>query len=1063
MWLDTRAIRAYFTFKRFNSIPIQRKDTVILKSSGRRSRQKDDKRTQGLFGPPLFQARASAQVDEPGALEGFLQRLIVAASAERVPGLFADGEKPLSLDLEDIYVPPTVSVVRREGSSSSIDTPEGEGQDPRPESLSERDQRITIDEALRRWRHVMVVGPLGSGKSALLRYLALTFAQGLQMERLGLTEDHLPVLISSAQAERACLTEEVTPGRLCSLCGWQEDAQIGEALFERYLNDGRIVLLVDCPDRPVPSEDQVRVLGWVGLWTLAYPGIRCVAAVDSQARELVFPPSSFSECRLEPTRPADVERMSGRWFSAVEGTLRPGERVERVAQRRSSGLMGAIRRSASRLATQPGYLRRIAFVHLHRSDLSGVTLELIRDYTDAVLATHKPAQWMTPGERLLPAQRVALLEVEGVEGPEAFEAQVADALVELETPEGLTGEGWLQGMSASGLIEESSGGGWKFTDLLCRDYLAARELCRIAALDFPSQKRNSAGPSSDQGSSALAEFQDRNSQVPDLSDAAGLIDHLQKKGCLYLVVWCAGLSPDFSPFLRVLLAQEETVFRESLQTAARCLAWGRVDGRPFREEVSSALIALCQEGEFDLLRKWAFDRLCDLDAEQVSPGFIDRFGSPEPGEREKVCEALGRIGGSAAVAALSHRAAHDPAPGVRAAACRALGQIGDAEAIEPLFRLALESEDTQVRAAACRALGQLGSEWVYRRMMEALADRRSTVRAGAALTLGHIGDERATLRLLEAIADEDSSVRLWVIQALGMLRSGEALEHLVSALRDEDWAVRREACIALGLIGSRTAIKPLAAALKDGYSSVRRAACEALGRVGTEAPVSALIKSLSDGDWAVRREACRALSRIRPDAAVAPLLRALRDRDAFVRAASVEILGWIDKGKAGDVLARVVCDDEYSSVRRAACEALGRMVGDRYTSILRTALKDPSSSVRRSALRAICLRGPTDLRELLTQAVQDADEEVREEGCEGLGAVNEAWAIDVLSGALSDASGQVRSKACEALGRSGGTECIPMLCRLLKDADATVRDAAYEALWRVCQRTGRTVYLKEVE
>ena len=1028
---------------------------MILKSLGRRSRTREDESSQT---PPAFRHRP-APPEEFDELQVYLNGLKASLSETVAPGLSLEGERPLRLSFEAIYMPPTLSIVGRDGFTGKVEGLEGEGEDGGGEEEDERDRNMSLGDTLRRHRHLVLVGGAGAGKTALLRFLSLTMAQRLEPQRLDLEGNYLPVLVPADGLESIFLGSEATPESLCSLAGWGGDPEVGENVFGQYLEDGRVVLLLDCPEHPFSLDLQSKVLSQAGIWKEAYPNIRCIVGIDERAHEVVFPPVGFTECCLDPIKQSAVEHLARRWFREVERVLRPERDVERTSLRKAASFMAAIRRSPGtwRLAATPGHLQRMMLVHLYRTDLSGSRLNLLREYTDVVAAEQKAPDGMTAVDRLLPAQRVALSEVVGEDPKEDFKVQIQKALLAIDRSDGWDPGRWIRGMISSGLVEPRHRGGWKFCDPLCRDYLAAREICGIANPEVPSYLYRpfpSAEGLQDPPTSPV--------QPPYDVDSGKLIDLLRDKGCLYLLIWCVGLSPDMSPILRAVLSQEETLFREALQMAARCLAHGRVGEGVIRRDVCSALIGLFLGDGYEMLSRWALDRLSEMEAEEVVPGIIERFESEELAVREKACEGLSRIGGAAAVAALSDRAAHDPIPSVRLAACRGLGQVGIEEAIDPLFRLALESDDTHLRVAACRSLGQIGSEIVFERMLEALNDRRSSVRAGAALTLGHIGGDRVVPPLLEALSDEYSSVRCWVIKALGLVRSKEAQEPLMSALSDEDWAVRREACIALGLIVSETAIKPLMVTLKDTYSSVRRAACEAIGRIGSTSAVSHLIRSLRDDDWAVRREAFRALIRIRPASAVDPLLRALRDKDAFVRSAAVGILGWIGNPRAGEVLVHILQDDEYSSVRRATCEALARMEGDRYTDAVRFALKDPISSVRRAALRGLCVKRPSDLKEILAEATLDSDEEVREESCEGLGSVGTGWGIDALSGLVQDPALGVRLKACEALGRCGNAGSIPSLCEILNDSDTSVRNAAFEALWRVCQRSGKTVYLKDL-
>jgi len=82
---------------------------------------------------------------------------------------------------------------------------------------------------------------------------------------------------------------------------------------------------------------------------------------------------------------------------------------------------------------------------------------------------------------------------------------------------------------------------------------------------------------------------------------------------------------------------------------------------------------------------------------------------------------------------------------------------------------------------------------------------------------------------------------------------------------------------------------PCSAHVRARGAELRRAVVKQLAGVGAMA-VPALIKALRDGDWDVRRAACEALGRIGDASAVPALIKALRDWDWNVRQAAQNAL-----------------------------------------------------------------------------------------------------------------------------------------------------------------------------
>ena len=100
---------------------------MILKSLGRRFRTPED---ESLQTPPAFRHRP-APPEEFDELQVYLNGLKASLSETAAPGLSLEGERPLRLSFEAIYMPPTLSLVGRDGFTGKVEGLEGEGEEKR--------------------------------------------------------------------------------------------------------------------------------------------------------------------------------------------------------------------------------------------------------------------------------------------------------------------------------------------------------------------------------------------------------------------------------------------------------------------------------------------------------------------------------------------------------------------------------------------------------------------------------------------------------------------------------------------------------------------------------------------------------------------------------------------------------------------------------------------------------------------------------------------------------------------------------------------------------------------
>ncbi|MEF8838869.1 MAG: HEAT repeat domain-containing protein [Haloarculaceae archaeon] len=197
-----------------------------------------------------------------------------------------------------------------------------------------------------------------------------------------------------------------------------------------------------------------------------------------------------------------------------------------------------------------------------------------------------------------------------------------------------------------------------------------------------------------------------------------------------------------------------------------------------------------------------------------------------------------------------------------------------------------------------------------------------------------------------------------------------------------------------------------------------------------DATTEAVVATLEDGDVVERRRAALALGapRHEGDLALAALTAAAtEDPDADVRQFTVEVLGNLGEGAAGEgsrdqagAVARSLLADDDPWVRAEAVIALDHLDPDAHGDAIEEALDDDHHAVRRNA--AISLfkhRGEDALDPLLVQA-EDESERVREWAAHLLGGIDDDRARSALEDLRRDEANLVAQTAERALAVEPG-------------------------------------------
>jgi HEAT repeat protein len=239
------------------------------------------------------------------------------------------------------------------------------------------------------------------------------------------------------------------------------------------------------------------------------------------------------------------------------------------------------------------------------------------------------------------------------------------------------------------------------------------------------------------------------------------------------------------------------------------------------------------------------------------------------------------------------------------------------------------------------------------------------------------------------VNDEHENTRSAALQALAEKWPEETTRTFLTqrALDDQHEEPRRAALQALAEKWPEETTRTFLTqrALDDQHEEPRRAALQALAETWPEETTRTFLtqRALDDQHEEPRRAALQALAKTWPDEATRTFLtqRALDDENESPRRAALQALAktWPDETTRTFLTQRAL-DDENESPRRAALQALAKTWPDETTRTLLTqrAVDDENENSRSAALQALAETWPEESRDLFSQRVlQDPDASLR--------------------------------------------------------------------------------------
>ena len=381
-------------------------------------------------------------------------------------------------------------------------------------------------------------------------------------------------------------------------------------------------------------------------------------------------------------------------------------------------------------------------------------------------------------------------------------------------------------------------------------------------------------------------------------------------------------------------------------------------------------------------------------------------------------EALGRIGGAKALAALESAAATSTGA-VDDARIDALLMIanelltqGEDSAAQKTFQQIYDSEKKEsVRLAAFRGLILSSGREGIKLMSDAIAGA-DAARQGAALQVAsRLKGDNVTKTLADLLAQTQPPVQIALLQCLAQRGDPGAMPAVASQADSPDSDVRLAAISALGDLGDGSVALLLAQKAAEAAGPERNAARQSLLDLRRGAVTAFLVEAVAGAEPKVRLELLRALGSRGDKSAMPKLAELARSEDDSTRAAACQALASLAGPPQIADLIQLVVDAKTDDARSEAAEALG---------VVYQRIQSETGHADASPLADAVGKSPIDARLSLLPI------------CAGL---NSAAAREALRAALKDPDSRVREAAVSALSDTRDPEMLTDLIRLAGESE----------------------------
>lgn len=825
---------------------------------------------------------------------------------------------------------------------------------------------MALADVLQAEPQVLLVGPAGTGKSALLRWQALSAARTARLAgRRAIVSEvgpPLPIYIPMADVDDTDLLADTR--RRLTVAGIEPAT--ADALLASHLAEGRAQLYFDDLDTR-PRAERRRAAARITDLMGQYPDCIVVVATRDVADAAWLP--GFGVYEVAGIDPTQIETLVGRWgLSPLANTSGFLQLVERSTLVRSLVLRpGWLAASLSGVAGASGNVRAFDVVSAFAQHLDG----------------GDPGAWHAIGQAM-------------------HEAGTTVGQADQIPPS----------RRASGLLQWLTEEEFRFVHLALQAYFAAAARPDPIAL---------AARAADPWWEPVITL-----SVGQTDDPRPLIGALIEGGHTALAGLALAEARPMDAVLRqrvvvALLEHMGVGDRDADRRAAISLAGLLVTESVSHTGVAAPALAALADEDVAIRRaaSAALSRLAEPSA--IAP-LLTALGDSDAAVRAAAADALATFGARTVQPLV--RQLSVPNPLVREAALRALAQQG-ARAVPALVPL-LEGPSTTGRTEAAEALALIGAPAVpalMRLLQSALAEgsRNEAQLAGASEALIRIGSAAAAA-LVPLFAQAGPAERNQIVEILRAM-DADAVAALAEAATTPDDPYSATAATLLGEFSDSAAdaAEPLIDALADQRFEVRYEARRALRRLGPRA-ANALVTALDRPDPQVRWEIAQILLEL-PDPPIEQLTlvltEALAATDVDDRRRAVKALGSLSGPVVRGTLVQALYDSD-SQVRQAAVNQLGRM-GDRAAIQPLTArwADEQDADTGRAILDALVELSPKAAVPILIDALSSEHAELKRPAADLLVEVGEPAVVPLIE-ALNSRPDQIDlNSALRVLERAG--------------------------------------------
>ncbi len=184
---------------------------------------------------------------------------------------------------------------------------------------------VPLDWALLDNQLLFLYGPAGSGKTSILKWLAVTCARQMNSGLLASMNDSLPVYVRARELPTRLKTADARS--LSRLAFPAAEAAATESAIERRAREGSLLVLIDGLDE-TPLELRSKSRSWLRDLVTTYPDCRYVVTSRSAEWLQFLEPLSFTAGEVLPLNRDAVAQLVRQWFN----TLRAPEPATRTRQ-----------------------------------------------------------------------------------------------------------------------------------------------------------------------------------------------------------------------------------------------------------------------------------------------------------------------------------------------------------------------------------------------------------------------------------------------------------------------------------------------------------------------------------------------------------------------------------------------------------------------------------------------------------------------------------------------------------------------------------------------------------